>query len=114
MATTIFSVNFNKQEASSTLRVLVYANMISPDDIQFVGYISLDNTIVQTCSGNIVLDGQSSNGKIPLSPFAFLTGVSAGAHNISFSMDNLETDNVSLTILPGATIEITELKQAAM
>jgi len=111
MATTIFDENFVKDDHDSTLRVLVYGNLYSPDDIQFTGYILLDGNIAQVCPANIILvNGQA---QIPLTPFAFLENVSAGPHNIKFVVENTEQDNVILTMQAGATIEVVEIKQAA-
>jgi hypothetical protein len=111
MATTVFDINFNKQEPDSALEVIVFATMYSGDDIQFVGYILLDDNIVQQCQANIIL--VSGNAQMPLTPFAYLTGVSAGSHNIKFSVQNLENDVPNLTVKAGATIKVTELKRAA-
>lgn len=111
--TVVFDFDFNKQESSSVLEIITYANLSSPDDIQFTAYIVLDGVTRQTCIANIILDTRSSNGRIPLSPFAFIEGIAAGVHNVKFVIRNQEVDNVPLTLLPGATIKVTELKQGA-
>lgn len=113
MATTIFDLNFIKHENSSSLRILVYANIYSPDDIQFTGEIVLDGNSIQSCYTNIILDTQNSQGQMPLSPFAYLPGIGSGTHNIKFIVTNNEVDNVNLVIRSGATIEVSELKQGA-
>lgn len=114
MATTIFELNFNKQEASSALEVLVYATISSPDDIQFNGYIVIDGVTQQVSTANIILDNSQSRGQIPLTPFAYIRNIAAGVHNIKFIMENTETDNVTLTVRSGATIKVTEYKQGAL
>ncbi|MBD8547892.1 hypothetical protein [Sphingomonas sp. CFBP 8760] len=111
MATTIFDESFDKDDNDSALRVLVYATLYSPDDIQFTGYILLDDAIKQVCPANIILVDRQA--QIPLTPFAYLEGVSAGRHNIKFVVENQEADNVLLTIKAGATLEVAEIKRGA-
>jgi hypothetical protein len=94
IGTTIFQATFNKAEANSALRILAYASLQSPDDLQFAGYITIDGVLYQTGSVNIVLDLQRSNGAMPITLPAFVTG--------------------ALTVLAGSTMEITELKRAAV
>jgi len=111
MATTIFDETFTKDDNDSALRVLVYATLYSPDDIQFTGYILLDGIIKQVCPANIILVDRQA--QIPLTPFAYLTDVAAGQHNIKFVVENTEQDNVVLSIKAGATLEVAEIKQGA-
>ncbi len=113
IGTTIFQATFNKAEANSALRILAYASLQSPDDLQFAGYITIDGTLYQTGTVNIVLDLQRSSGAMPITLPAFVTGLAAGNHTIIFSIRNLEPDG-ALTVLAGSTMEITELKRAAV
>ena len=113
IGTTIFQATFNKAEANSALRILAYASLQSPDDLQFAGYITINGTLYQAGTVNIVLDLQRSNGAMPITLPAFLTGLPAGNHTIVFSIRNLEPDG-ALTVLAGSTMEITELKRAAV
>jgi len=113
IGTTIFQATFNKAEANSALRILAYASLQSPDDLQFAGYITINGTLYQAGTVNIVLDLQRSNGAMPITLPAFVTGLPAGNHTIVFSIRNLEPDG-ALTVLAGSTMEITELKRAAV
>jgi len=110
---TIFQATFNKTEASSLLRILAYASVQSPDDIQMFGYVFIDGDLYQQAAVNIVLDNQNSRGAIPLTLPAFVSGIAAGPHTIVFSIRNREPDG-ALTVLAGSTIEIAELKRAAV
>ena len=113
VGTVIFQAVFNKTEADSALRILAYASVQSPDDLQFFGYLSIDGALYQAASVNVVLDTQQSRGSMPITLPAFVTGLSAGAHTIVFSIRNREPDG-ALTVLAGSTIEIAELKRAAV
>lgn len=113
IGTTIFQATFNKVEANSTLRILAYASLQSPDDLQFSGYITIDGNLWQTGTVNLVLDSQRSAGAMPMTLPAFVAGLPAGNHTIIFSIRNLEPDG-ALTVLAGSTMEITEMKRAAV
>lgn len=111
--TTIFSATFTKTEADSALRVIAYASVQSPDDLQFFAFLTIDGNLYQQASINIVLDTQQSRGAMPVTLPAFVTGLGPGAHAIGFSIRNREPDG-ALTVLAGSTIEIAELKRAAV
>jgi hypothetical protein len=55
----------------------------------------------------------SLQSPMPITLPAFVTGLAAGNHTIIFSIRNLEPDG-ALTVLAGSTMEITELKRAAV
>jgi hypothetical protein len=112
-ATTIFQATFNKTEAASALRVIAYASVQSPDDLQFFAYLFIDGTLTQVATANIILDTQASRGAMPITLPAFVTGLAAGQHTITFSIRNREPAG-ALTVLAGSTMEIAELKQAAV
>ena len=111
--TSIFSLTFNKHEASSVLEVLAYASLTSPDDLQFTAYLTINGTIYQAGRVNVVLDNQQSKGAMPITLPTFATGLPAGNQSIVFSIHNQEPDG-ALTVLAGSTIKVTELKQGAM
>jgi hypothetical protein len=64
--------------------------------------------------GDNLFDNRNSNAKSTITPFVYLTGLSAGQHTISFNVQNVEEDNISLTVKAGSTLEILELKQGAV
>ncbi|WP_242095502.1 hypothetical protein [Sphingomonas sp. CROZ-RG-20F-R02-07] len=110
----VVSVTFVKEDDSSVLKMVLFANCYSPDDLQFIGNILLDGNSVQAARVNIVLDTQTSQGEMPITPFKFLTGVSAGQHTVTFTMQNTNVKNLSLTIRGGATLEVTELRKGSI
>lgn len=110
---TIFDISFVKHEAASVLRVLVYANLWSGDDLQLTANLSVDGSVQQSCNINLILDNTTSTARAPMTIPMFVTGLAAGTHRIVFSIHDLEPDS-PLTVKAGATIEITELKQAAL
>jgi len=112
--TPIHNVTFKKDLADSTLRVLVYANVWSDDDIQFIAYLTIDGIVRNISTENIPLDSLNSKGKMSLTLPAYVSGLAAGDHNIVFSMISAEVDHIPMYVQPGCTLEITELKQAAL
>lgn len=113
IGTTLFQATFTKAEANSALRIFAYASVQSPDDLQFAGYITINGSLYQVANVNLVLDSKDSRGAMPITLPAFVTGLPAGTHTIVFSIRNLEPDG-ALTVLAGSTMEITELKRAAV
>lgn len=113
IGTSVFNLVFHKHEAASILRVLVYAGLVSGDDLQLVGYLIVDGVVRQASVINLILDNQRSNASMPLTIPAFITGLPVGQHSVAFSILNREPDS-ALTVRAGATIEVTELKNAAI
>ena len=113
VGTTIFDVTINKQQADSVLKVLVYASLASGDDLQLTGFLTIDGSVRQTSQINLILDTQNSAAQAPMTIPAFQSGLAKGSHRIIFSVLNKEPDS-ALTVRAGATIEITELKRAAL
>ena len=111
--TAIFNVNFYKHDTSSLLKILVFASVASPDDLQFVAYVLVDGTVRNTGVTNMIFDNTNSNGRCTVTVPAYLPGISAGNHNIVFSIRNQEPDG-ALQVLPGASLEIEEVKLAGM
>jgi hypothetical protein len=92
----------------------MFANVSSPDDLQFTGSIAVDGVVAQTSTVNIILDTANSNGQMPITPFAFLTGIAVGQRTVTFSLTNNEVDNISLTVLAGSTIKVNELRKGSI
>jgi hypothetical protein len=111
LGTVIFDENFVKQDADSVLRIMCYASLFNPDDLIFLAYVVVDGVVKQSSTTNLVFVG--GNAQMPITLPAFISGLSAGAHNIKFSIRNREKDG-TLQVLAGATIEISEIKRAAM
>jgi len=114
VGTAIHDVTFTKQDAGSTLKVLVFANVSSGDDLKGMGYIAIDGIIVSVCPLNLSLVDKSSRGECPITFFAYAEGLAAGDRRVVFSFLNNRERDSSITIRRGATIEITELKSAAL
>lgn len=109
----IFDINFTKQEASSLLEVLVYANLASVDDLIFTAYLSVDGITRQNCTVRMIFDLNNSQATMPVTIPMFQSGLPAGVHRITFSIINNEPDG-PLTLQQGAVIKITELKSASL
>jgi len=61
-----------------------------------------------------IFDNRDSNAKSTITPFVYLTGLTAGQHTVSFNVQNVEVDNIPLTVKAGSTLEVLELKQGAV
>lgn len=110
----VVSVTFVKEDADSILEVQMFANISSPDDLQFSGAIAVDGSVVQPVAVNIVLDNSNSQGRMPITPFAFVTGIAAGQRTVTFTLTNNETDNVALSVLAGSTLKVVELRKGSI
>ncbi len=110
----VASITFVKEDADSILEVQMFANMKSVDDLQFDTTILCDDMVMQQSQVNIVLDNTSSAGQMPITPFAFITGISAGTRTIAFKVYNREDDNVNLTVQAGSTLKVVELRKASI
>lgn len=108
----VFQFPFTKHEGDSLLKVLVYAGLSSPDDLQLTGFVSVDGVVRQATPINLVLDNQNSKAQAPMTMPFFIEGLAAGDHEIVFSVTNSEPDG-PLTVRRGAYIEIVEIKRAA-
>jgi hypothetical protein len=113
IGTPIFNLTFNKHESGSLLKCMTYCNVACPDDIQLTAYLWVDGALAQYGQVNMTFSGATSNAKLPLTIPMFVSGIPAGAHTIQFTIRNSEASQQTLTILAGATIEITEVKRAA-
>ncbi len=105
---------FTKEDASSLLEVQCFAKASSPDDLQFAASIYVDGNLVDTTDVNLVFDNQGSQGRMPITPFAFLAGIPAGSHTVAFRVTNNEVDNVALTIRAGSTLKVNELRKGSI
>ncbi len=110
----VASITFVKEDEDSILEVQMFANMKSVDDLQFDTTILCDDMVMQQSQVNIVLDNQSSAGQMPITPFAFITGIAAGTRTISFKVYNREEDNANLTVQSGSTLKVVELRKGSI
>ena len=113
--TSIVSLVFTKDEAASEIKLQFFGMFSSPDDLQFSGAFVIDgSTSYAAGSVNIVLDTQNSQGRMPITPFLYLSGLAAGQHTIDFTVYNAEVDNFALTVKAGSALEVIELKKGAL
>ncbi|QXT34341.1 hypothetical protein KV697_10895 [Sphingomonas sanguinis] len=111
----VVQIAFVKDDNDSDLKVQFFGMFWSPDDLQFAGSFVVDNnTAYPAGSVNIILDSKDSQGRMPITPFSYLSGIPAGNHTITFQVTNTETDPLDLTIKAGSAIEVIELKKAAV
>jgi hypothetical protein len=113
IATEIVSYQFVKEDADSVLKIQMYAQCYNQDDLQFYGDIYFDGSLVQRATINMIFDQKGSRSFATITPFAFLTGMAAGSHTISFKITSLETEGPTM-VSPGATLEVTELRKASV
>ncbi len=111
VGTPIFTVQFDKDRSDSILRVLAYASLSSDDDLQFTGFLTINGTIHQAGKVNAIF--ANLRAAMPITLPSYVNDLPAGRHVIVFSILNQEPDS-ALTVLSGSTIEITELKRAAL
>jgi len=114
LGTAIFQFQFNKDEDESVMRVLAYAALSSADDLVFQAYLLIDGIVRQAARVNAVFDNKNSKAAMPVTLPAYLAGLDKGPHSIMFSIRNMDTSGAALTVLTGSTIEVTELKKAAV
>lgn len=112
IGTSVFNLSFTKQEDSSLLKVSVYASLSSPDDLQFIAYVTIGGTIRQVMPVNLIFDSFNSKAQDGKTLTTFVNGLAAGQYDVIFSIRNQEPDG-PLTVKAGAVMEIIELKNAA-
>ncbi|WP_294327033.1 hypothetical protein [uncultured Sphingomonas sp.] len=110
---TVVSFDFVKLDASSALKVQMFAQCYHADDLQFDADILLDGQQVQRATVRMPFDNSNSRGQAPITPSAFLTGIPAGQHNIAFALTSHETEGPTY-VRSGSTLEVTELRGAAV
>lgn len=113
IGTAVFEVPFTKQQDESILKVLVYASLASPDDLQLIAYVTIGGVVRQVTPINLIFDSLNSRAQDAKTIPTFVTGLPAGQHDVIFSIRNQEPDG-ALTVKAGAYIEITEIKRAAL
>ncbi len=110
---TVVSFDFVKLDASSALKIQMFAQCYHADDLQFDADILLDGQQVQRATVRMPFDNSNSRGQAPITPSAFLTGIPAGQHNIAFALTSHETEGPTY-VRSGSTLEVTELRGAAV
>ena len=85
----------------------------SGDDLQFNCSVMVNNSTSYACGQqNNVFDGTASAAKATIAPFVYLD-LPAGVHTIAFNVQNVESDNIPLTVKAGSALEVLEIKQGA-
>jgi hypothetical protein len=112
--TTVVTVNVNKEEDDSILRILFFGTFKSQDDIRFTGTFLVGNTPYPAGKVNLIMDLANSQGEMPITPFRFLPGLPKGQYAVQFRVLNQEDDAGDLIVQAGAALEVTELKHAAI
>jgi len=105
-------VNFTKYDADSVVRVQFSADIFSQDDFQLNMMFQVDSQTVKTRKTNMVFVGD--NASLPFSPVARLKGISTGSHRIGIAIQNVETDNKTMTIYGGAILEVVEVRKGSI
>ena len=108
----VVSLTFTKEDASSIIEITFNGDFSSTDDLQFVGTIQIDGVTIKSTRTNIIL--VSANAAMPITPFAYATGIAAGERTVTFVVQNAEADNVPLTIGAGSTIKVVELRKGSI
>jgi len=112
---TVASVTFTKGEAASMVKVTFFGMFWSTDDLQFNCSVVVDGSVSYPAGQqDNIFDNRDSNAKSTITPFVYLTGLTAGQHTVSFNVQNVEVDNIPLTVKAGSTLEVLELKQGAV
>lgn len=112
--TVVATLPIFKADATSVLEVQFFGSFKSGDDLFFDGKIVVDGTTKQSAFVNITLDTNASLGQMPITPFAFVSGVPAGEHTVTFEVFNREIDGPALQVLTGSTLKVVELKKPSL
>jgi hypothetical protein len=123
----VFTINFDKEDDDSLIEAVMYGVFQTTDDLIYDAHFLIDGvTQTPTQRVNLVLYGhgtmngfdETSGGSSPMTPWAFIEDLPAGAHSIEFRVMNKEPDsfagNGNMHILTGAVMKITELKKGAL
>ncbi|MBI0530751.1 hypothetical protein D9602_05170 [Sphingomonas sp. TX0522] len=95
------------------MRVLVSADLSSPDDLQLIAYLTIGGVIRKVTPVNLIFDGLASKAQGPLTMVTAVPGLPAGQYEAVLSIRNLEPDG-ALTVKAGLYIEFVEIKRAAL
>lgn len=108
----VISFVFDKVDADSVLKVQMFAQADHADDLIFTGEIAVDGNVAQTARVRMPFDNSNSRGSVPITPFAFVAGIAAGSHTVTFRLRSLDTEGPTY-VRAGSTLEVTELRRAA-
>jgi|GEM_PF-3508793 len=114
IGTVVRTVAITKQMDSSLLRVLISADLASPDDLQLIAYLSIGGIIRKITPINLIFDNFNSNAQGPLTMVTAVAGLAAGSYEAVLSIRNLATQRVPLTVKAGMYMEFVELKNGAL
>lgn len=123
----VFTITFAKEDADSLIEAVMYGVFQTTDDLIYDAHFLIDGvTQTPTQRVNLVLYGhgpmngfdEGAGGSSPMTPWAFIEALPAGAHSIEFRVMNKEPDsfagNGNMHILTGAVMKVTELKKGAV
>lgn len=108
----VISFVFDKVDADSVLKVQMFAQADHADDLIFTGEIVVDGNVAQTARVRMPFDNSNSRGSVPITPFAFVSGIAPGSHTVTFRLRSLDTEGPTY-VRAGSTLEVTELRRAA-
>ena len=109
----VTSKPITKQMDGSLLRVLLSADLASPDDLQLIAYLVIGGVIRKVTPVNLIFDGFNSNAQGPLTKITAVSGLPAGPYEAALFIRNREPDG-DLTVKAGLYLEFNEIKPAAL
>lgn len=110
--TTICSITFAKESASSLLEVTGFASLVSDDDLTLYVRLYRNATKVQDARLHIV--GAGATCAAPATPFLLETGLAVGNYTYELRIQNNENDVPSITAQAGAILKVVENKAATV
>ncbi|MEE8612282.1 MAG: hypothetical protein V3V60_16000 [Sphingomonas aquatilis] len=113
LGTIVKTLTIPKSQDASLLRVLVSADLSSPDDLQLIAYLTIGGVIRKVTPVNLIFDNRDSKAQGPLTMVTAVPGLPAGQYEATLSIRNLEPDG-ALTVKAGLYIEFVEIKRAAL
>jgi hypothetical protein len=108
----IASLSFVKEDDSSILEIQMLMKCASDDDFVFDATIQIDGMVMDTTPVNAVF--ARNNARLPITPFTYAAGISAGARTVSVKIYNRETDADDLSVLSGSTLKVVELRKGSI
>lgn len=112
VTTDVISFGFTKLDPESVLKVQMFAQCDHADDLIFTGQIVIDGSVVQSARVRMPFDNSNSRGSVPVTPFAFVSGIGAGSHTVGFRLLSQDSEGPTY-VRTGSTLEVTELRRAS-
>lgn len=104
---------FNVTDANSLIKVTFSGMFWSPDDLSFNCSVVVDNSVSYSAGTvDMAFDQRASNAKATISPFVYVN-LGIGSHTVGFNVQNVEDENLTLSVKAGSALEVLIIKKGA-